>query len=341
MTSHIEVPPPDQETIDSACLSYRHDFCLLDGGRQSVVRAEARRWLSAWRSGYAAGGQPPGPRGLGDGDAEPHARTIDAACVSFDPAFRTRPFHDASALRRNGIEWLWAWRKAFEDDMTPAEVAKTFDDLGAAIRAATAAGVLPTMAASPLDRLPDSVVAALDDEPGRPDAIQPDVDPVDQWSADHDQRVVVLHAATDRFAEVFAEGIAEGLRAMQRFPQPTYPISKFAEEAGEVVKELIHLAEGRSTLDKVRGEMAQAIGQLFRLWIEGDQVHGLPPLSDPEAAPFEVPDGRIAALVRCTKAGVPTDVQGLLVNGDPAKGIPRDIVGLILGVAKPRASDGT
>jgi hypothetical protein len=341
MTSPSAFPTPKPETTASACVTYRHDFGLLSEKGRNTLIAEAHHWLSAWRSGYSAGGQPPGPRGLGDGDAEPHARTIDAACVSFDPAFRTRPFHDASAVRRNGIAWLRAWRTAFEEDMTPGEVAKTFDDLGAAIRAATAAGVLPTMAASPLDRLPETVSKALDDEPGRPDAIQPDVDPVDQWSGDHDQRVGVLHAATDRFAEVFAEGIAEGLRAMQRFPQPTYPISKFAEEAGEVVKELIHFAEGRSTLDKVRGEMAQAVGQLFRLWIEGDQVHGLKPLSDPDAAPFEVPDGRIAALVRCTKAGVPTDVQGLLVNGDPAKGIPRDIVGLILGVAKPGASDGT
>lgn len=58
-----------------------------------------------------------------------------------------------------------------------------------------------------------------------------------------------------------------------------------------------------------------------------------------DAEPLDV----LGAAIRdeAEAAGVPTDVQGLLVNGDPAKGIPRDIVGLILGVAKSGASDGT
>ena len=66
---------------------------------------------------------------------------------------------------------------------------------------------------------------------------------------------------------------------MIRFPQPNYVISKLAEEAGEVVKAAIHCAEGRESVANVRAEMRQLIAMLFRLWVEGDQVHGLPPVS--------------------------------------------------------------
>jgi len=75
------------------------------------------------------------------------------------------------------------------------------------------------------------------------------------------------------------DGIAEALKAMRKFPQPNYVISKIAEEAGEVVKAAIHCAEGRETVDNLRGEMKQLIAMIYRLWVEGDQVHGLPPVS--------------------------------------------------------------
>lgn len=71
----------------------------------------------------------------------------------------------------------------------------------------------------------------------------------------------------------------EAGKAMRKFPQPNYVISKIAEEAGEVVKSAIHCAEGRETPENVRNEMRQLIAMLYRLWIEGDQVHGLLPLS--------------------------------------------------------------
>ncbi|RTK98879.1 MAG: hypothetical protein EKK59_06880 [Neisseriaceae bacterium] len=70
----------------------------------------------------------------------------------------------------------------------------------------------------------------------------------------------------------------EALRAIARFPQPNNVLSKFAEEAGEVVKAAIHCAEGRETIENVRAEMRQAIAMLFRLWLEGDEIHGLPPV---------------------------------------------------------------
>lgn len=77
------------------------------------------------------------------------------------------------------------------------------------------------------------------------------------------------------FAALVVEAMAEAEKAMTKFPQPNYVISKFAEEAGEVVKAAIHHAEGRETRDAVVGEMRQALAMMLRLWIEGDQVHGM------------------------------------------------------------------
>lgn len=72
----------------------------------------------------------------------------------------------------------------------------------------------------------------------------------------------------------------EAVKAMQKFPQPNYVISKVAEEAGEVVKAAIHCAEGRETKENVRAEIKQAMAMLMRLYLEGDQVHGLPPIHE-------------------------------------------------------------
>ncbi len=82
-------------------------------------------------------------------------------------------------------------------------------------------------------------------------------------------------AKVDSFDTLISEARAEAEKAMRRFPQPNYVISKVAEEAGEVVKAAIHCAEGRETTENVRGEMKQLIAMLYRLWVEGDQVHGL------------------------------------------------------------------
>jgi|GEM_PF-3843560 len=82
---------------------------------------------------------------------------------------------------------------------------------------------------------------------------------------------------------LFAAAVAEAEKAMRKFPQPNYVISKVAEEAGEVVKAAIHCAEGRETPENVAGEIRQAMAMLIRLYVEGDQVHGLVPLA-PRAA---------------------------------------------------------
>jgi hypothetical protein len=76
--------------------------------------------------------------------------------------------------------------------------------------------------------------------------------------------------------ELMADATEEAMKAIQKFPQPNYVISKVAEEAGEVVKAAIHCAEGRETPENVRKEIVQAMAMLLRLYVEGDEVHGLP-----------------------------------------------------------------
>lgn len=39
---------PTNKQVDSACLSYRHDFGLLTEDERKQVRFEAREWLRAW-----------------------------------------------------------------------------------------------------------------------------------------------------------------------------------------------------------------------------------------------------------------------------------------------------
>ena len=79
--------------------------------------------------------------------------------------------------------------------------------------------------------------------------------------------------------DLLLDGVSAAERAMVKFPQPNYVISKWAEETGEVTKALIHAAEGRETWENVRGEIVQSLAMLHRLMVEGDQVHGLSALS--------------------------------------------------------------
>jgi hypothetical protein len=98
-------------------------------------------------------------------------------------------------------------------------------------------------------------------------------------------------AALGPIADILPDAVAAAEKAMRKYPQPNYVISKWAEETGEVTKDLIHMAEGRQTPDKLRGEIVQALAMLHRLLIEGDQVHGLPPLAEGFAAIAAVKGG--------------------------------------------------
>ena len=82
----------------------------------------------------------------------------------------------------------------------------------------------------------------------------------------------------DSFMELIYDAMAEADRAIKKFPQPNYVITKIAEEAGEVVKAAVHMAEDRETVENPRGEMKQVLAMIYRLWVDGDQVHGLPPV---------------------------------------------------------------
>ena len=97
-------------------------------------------------------------------------------------------------------------------------------------------------------------------------------------------RLKESRAKADAVARLVEAARAEADKAMRKYPQPNYVISKVAEEAGEVVKAAIHCAEGRETPEAVIGEIKQAMAMLIRLYIEGDQVHGLPPLAAMEAS---------------------------------------------------------
>lgn len=84
------------------------------------------------------------------------------------------------------------------------------------------------------------------------------------------------------FEQLVRDALIDAYVAMHKFPQPNYVISKLAEESGEVVKAAIHCAEGRESVENLRGEMKQTIAMLYRLWVEGDQVHGLAPVAPQE-----------------------------------------------------------
>lgn len=44
---------PTEAQVASACLSYRHDFGLLDGLERTLVMQQARDWLHAWQKELA------------------------------------------------------------------------------------------------------------------------------------------------------------------------------------------------------------------------------------------------------------------------------------------------
>ena len=83
-----------------------------------------------------------------------------------------------------------------------------------------------------------------------------------------------------KFEFLIQEAIKEANTAMVKFPQPNYVLLKIAEEAGEVVKEGVHCAEGRGDRDNLRAEVKQTIAMLYRLCLEGDETIGLKPALD-------------------------------------------------------------
>ena len=135
------------------------------------------------------------------------------------------------------------------------------------------------------------------------------------------------------WGDFIRSAVVEAEKAMRKFPQPNYVITKIAEEAGEVVKAAVHAAEGRETLDNVRGEMRQLLAMMFRLWVEGDQVHGLPPVSGVMAAsaltihPADpLSDPRVVALVEAARDAREAILVLLHARNSEAEGSDEDWV---------------
>lgn len=81
----------------------------------------------------------------------------------------------------------------------------------------------------------------------------------------------------DYFASLVTAARERAAEAMERYPQPNYVLNKVSEESGEVVKEVIHYAEGRGEWARVEDEIVDNLAMLFRLVVEGDQVIGFIP----------------------------------------------------------------
>ena len=86
----------------------------------------------------------------------------------------------------------------------------------------------------------------------------------------------------EAFDKMIANAKEKAKEAMVKFPQPNYVITKFAEESGEVIKAAVHCAEKRETVGNLVKEITQAVAMLYRLYAEGDQVHGLPAIAKGE-----------------------------------------------------------
>lgn len=52
---------PTDAQVNSACLSYRHDFGLLQDQQREMVRFEAKEWLIAWQKALPAALDTPAP----------------------------------------------------------------------------------------------------------------------------------------------------------------------------------------------------------------------------------------------------------------------------------------
>lgn len=91
-----------------------------------------------------------------------------------------------------------------------------------------------------------------------------------------------------KFDALVALAYEEALQASEKYPQPNYITLKIAEEAGEVVKAIIHHGEGRAPIQDVEKEIIQLLAMLIRYTTEGDGYmhwHFNPAPAVPTAAP--------------------------------------------------------
>ena len=163
--------------------------------------------------------------------------------------------------------------KAPEHDLTAATIRSLAAERDAAMQWRAAIDDAHTKWRMPIEDNPADALRRLIQR-----EITAALDPAVSQSA-ADLVAAARRAGMGSFGDLVAAAYVEAAKAMHKFPQPNYVISKIAEEAGEVVKAAIHCAEKRETAENVAGEMKQLIAMLIRLWVEGDQVHGLPPIA--------------------------------------------------------------
>lgn len=117
----------------------------------------------------------------------------------------------------------------------------------------------------------NAIMAGVDSERPRIEALTADTERLQARVAELEKLGPIL--------DILPDAVEAAEKAMRKFPQPNYVISKWAEETGEVTKDLIHVAEGRQSVLNLRGEIVQSLAMLHRLLVEGDEVHGLPPVA--------------------------------------------------------------
>lgn len=77
--------------------------------------------------------------------------------------------------------------------------------------------------------------------------------------------------------DLFYEAEIQANKGREQFPQPNPTCAALTEEVGELVREVLHLREGKleASRDRVFEEAAQVIGMVIRLVTEGDGTLGV------------------------------------------------------------------
>ena len=98
--------------------------------------------------------------------------------------------------------------------------------------------------------------------------------------------IELTEAEIDYGRTLMIRAMTRAEKALNKFPQPNYVLTKLGEEAGEAIKAGVHLAEERGdfTAQDLEYECIDTIAMCFRLLIEGDQVHGVPAVHKMEAS---------------------------------------------------------
>lgn len=95
---------------------------------------------------------------------------------------------------------------------------------------------------------------------------------IEELESERDTLRVLAGPDKDYFASLVTKGRNRAAIASAKFPQPNYVLAKLAEEHGEVVKEVVHFAEGRGDWAKVENELIDNLAMLIRLVTEGDET---------------------------------------------------------------------